>query len=87
MLRAEYLGVDAMARTGTIGVPRPVAFGEHLGGGVGGDIAFVVFQYLEFGGGGSELELGRSLANVSCFLGWGDDRDASRSQPKRRIRL
>lgn len=66
MLRAEYLGVDAMARTDTIGVPRPVAFGEHLGG-VGGDIAFVVFQYLEFGGGGSELELGRSLAKVSCF--------------------
>jgi len=63
MLRAEYLGVGAMARTDTIGVPRPVAFGEHLGG-VGGDIAFVVLQYLEFGGGGSELELGRSLAKM-----------------------
>ena len=45
MLRAEYLGVKAMAESDTIQVPNPVAFGKHEQTGQ----AFCIFEYLEFG--------------------------------------
>lgn len=60
MLRAEYEGVREMSETGTIRVPRPVACGE--GGPM--NTAFVVFEYLDFCGGGSGYELGRQLAKM-----------------------
>jgi fructosamine-3-kinase len=62
MLRAEYLGVLHMHETNTIKVPRPIAFGEHHG--PGRNIAFVVFEYLNFCGGGDQYELGVQLARM-----------------------
>lgn len=58
MLLAEYMGVKDMAKTNTIKVPAPVAFGEH------GTRAFCIFEYLEFCGGGSQYELGQHLARM-----------------------
>lgn len=58
MLKAEYLGVKAMAETNTIQVPTPIAFGQHE------SRAFVLFEYLDFTGGGSQFELGVKLAQV-----------------------
>jgi len=58
MLKAEYLGVKAMSETDTIRVPKPVAFGEH------GNTAFVIFEYLEFTGGGDQRALGYKLAKM-----------------------
>lgn len=63
MLRAEYLGVKEMAETETIKVPRPIAYGVHSTGTLR-DVAFVVFEYLEFTGGGSGFELGKNLAKM-----------------------
>ncbi len=62
MLRAEYIGVKEMFQTDTIKVPKPIAFGEHHG--APRDVAFVVFEYLEFSGGGSGFELGQNLAKM-----------------------
>ncbi len=62
MLNAEYEGVKEMAETGTIKVPRPIAFGEFHG--KPRNMAFVVFEYLQFVGGGSGYELGQQLAKV-----------------------
>ena len=59
MLKAEYLGVKAMAETNTIQVPTPIAFGQHE------SRAFVIFEYLDFAGGGSQFELGVQLAQVN----------------------
>ena len=59
MLRAEYLGVKEMSETNTIQVPKPVAFGDGPH-----NIAFVVFEYLDFCGGGSGYELGVQLAKM-----------------------
>jgi fructosamine-3-kinase len=61
MLRGEYEGVKAMSETGTIQVPTPIAFGEYEKTGQ----AFVLFEYLNFCGGGSPYELGVMLAKVS----------------------
>lgn len=61
MLKAEYLGIKEMYDTNTIRVPKPVAFGEH---GQNGNTAFVIFEYLEFTGGGSQYELGQQLAQM-----------------------
>lgn len=61
MLRAEYLGVKDMSETNTIRVPTPIAYGE------GGPLnsAFVVFEFLDMGGGrGSDYELGVGLAKM-----------------------
>jgi fructosamine-3-kinase len=66
MLYAEYSGIKEMAETNTIKVPRPIAFGEHHG--PGRDIAFVVFEYLEFCGGGSGYQLGQNLAKMHRCL-------------------
>lgn len=60
MLRAEYLGVKEMAQTDTIKVPNPVAYGE----GGPSNSAFVIFEYLQFTGGGSGYELGKQLAKM-----------------------
>jgi fructosamine-3-kinase len=72
MLRAEYLGVKAMSDTNTIRVPTPVAFGEHS------NRAFVIFEHLEFTGGGSQYELGQQLAKMHRHVsekGFGFDVD------------
>ena len=58
MLRAEYLGVKEMFETHTIRVPQPIAFGEFK------NKAFVIFEYLEFKGSGSQYELGQKLAQM-----------------------
>ena len=58
MLQAEYRGVQEMAETNTIRVPRPICFGEHRRRG------FAVFEHLEFCRGGSEYELGQQLARM-----------------------
>jgi len=61
MLKAEYLGIKAMADSNTIKVPTPVAFGEYLQG----NRAFVIFEWLEFTrSGGSQYELGQQLARM-----------------------
>ena len=58
MLKAEYLGVQTMSETNTIQVPTPIAYGQY------DNQAFVLFDYLEFCGGGSQYELGVQLAKV-----------------------
>ena len=60
MLKAEYLGVKEMAETNTIRVPTPVAFGEYEPR----NMAFAIFEYLDFGGSGSQYELGQQLAKM-----------------------
>ena len=65
MLHAEYSGVKAMSETNTIKVPQPIAFGEFHG--EPRNCAFVVFEYLQFCGGGSGYELGRNLAKVGSM--------------------
>lgn len=56
MLKAEYLGVKEMSLANAIRVPEPIAYGEWNQRG------FVVFEYLEFCGGGDSMEQGRNLA-------------------------
>ncbi|GMH73061.1 hypothetical protein TL16_g06085, partial [Triparma laevis f. inornata] len=59
MLHAEFEGVKEMFQTNTIRVPEPLAFGskdEYESG------PFVVFEYLDIGGGGDGKEMGRKLA-------------------------
>ena len=58
MLRAEYLGIKEMSETNTMRVPTPIAFGQE------GSKAFVVFEYLNFCGGGSGHEMGVQLAKM-----------------------
>ena len=58
MLEAEYKGVKAMAETGTIRVPTPVAYGTFE------SRSFCLFEYLEFAGGGSQYALGQDLARM-----------------------
>lgn len=58
MLKAEYLGVKAMSDTNTIRVPTPICYGDFQ------NRAFAVFEYLEFGGAGSQFELGQQLAKM-----------------------
>ncbi|GKZ00420.1 hypothetical protein MPSEU_000994900 [Mayamaea pseudoterrestris] len=60
MLYAEYLGVKEMADTNTIKCPRPIAYGDYNNG----RTSFVLFEYLEFTGGGSQYELGQQLAKM-----------------------
>ena len=66
MLKAEYEGVKSMAETDTIKVPKPIAFGEFHG--EPRNCAFVVFEYLQFCGGGSQYELGQRLAKVRKII-------------------
>jgi fructosamine-3-kinase len=60
MLKAEYLGVKAMADTNTIRVPTPVAFGIHAPG----SRAFIIMEYLEFMSRGSQYKMGQQLAKM-----------------------
>ena len=60
MLYAEYTGVKEMAKTESIKVPNPIAYGE----GGPSNTAFVVFEYLDFEYGGSGYELGKQLAQM-----------------------
>jgi fructosamine-3-kinase len=60
MLRAEYEGVKAMSNTNTIRVPTPITFGTYKET----NQSFVLFEYLEFCGGGSQYELGVALAKM-----------------------
>lgn len=60
MLKAEYLGVKEMSDTKTIRVPKPIALGSYKAQ----NKAFVVFEYLDFGGSGSQYELGQQLARM-----------------------
>lgn len=48
-----------MADTNTIKCPRPIAYGDY-----NGRTTFVLFEYLEFTGGGSQYELGQQLAKM-----------------------
>jgi protein-ribulosamine 3-kinase len=56
MFAAEAAGLRAMADTGAIRVPLPVAEG------IAGPLAFLVLEYLEFGGRGDAGRLGEQLA-------------------------
>lgn len=61
MLKAEYLGIKEMADSKTIKVPTPIAFGTFEPR----NQAFVIFEYLEFtGGGSSQYQLGQNLARM-----------------------
>jgi len=66
MLYGEFTGVQEMADTSTIRVPRPITFAEYKNpsSNKGGGIAFIVFEYFEFTYGGDEFELGKQLAKV-----------------------
>merc|ERR1719223_1579309 len=67
MLRAEYMGVKEMSESDTIKVPAPIAYGIHDAG-LMRSRAFVVFEYLNFCGGGSGYDLGKQLAKMHrCF--------------------
>jgi len=58
MLEAEFLGIKAMAETKTIKVPEPICFGKT------GSRSYVIFEYLDIGGGLGRLgdQAGRELA-------------------------
>jgi len=56
MLNAEYEGLRAMAETNTIKVPTPIAKGTSANN------AFAIFEYLNFGGGGSMKQMAEDLA-------------------------
>jgi fructosamine-3-kinase len=60
MLLGEYSGVKEMANTRTIRVPEPVCIDEYPPR----RQAFLIFEYLEFCGGGSSYEMGVQLAKV-----------------------
>ena len=66
MLKAEYMGVKAMAETQTIKVPTPIAFGTYEPR----NQAFVLFEYLDMtsSGQGSQHELGQQLARLHRSL-------------------
>ncbi|MEQ8542162.1 MAG: fructosamine kinase family protein [Coleofasciculus sp. D1-CHI-01] len=58
MFEAEALGLKEMLDTHAIRVPQPIVYG------VAGNSAYIVLEWLEFGGGNSEswVEMGRQLA-------------------------
>ncbi len=63
MLEAEADGLAALARTGVVRVPAPVAHG------VADDTAFLVLEWLDFAGGGRDAALGRALAQLHRVTG------------------
>ncbi|HEY9609871.1 fructosamine kinase family protein [Allocoleopsis sp.] len=61
MFEAEALGLKQMLETNTIRVPKP------MGVGTAGDSAYIVMEWLEFGGSGNTQaweEMGRNLAQM-----------------------
>jgi fructosamine-3-kinase len=71
MLEAEADGLAAIAATGAIRVPAPVASG------VAGDRAYLALEWLDFARGGRDAALGRALAamhgSVGARFGWHRD--------------
>jgi len=71
MLEAEAEGLRELARADAIRVPAPVACGEA------GDRAFLVLEWLDFGGGGRDAALGEALAKLHrttvARFGWHRD--------------
>lgn len=74
MFEAEALGLEQMWETHTIRVPKPICTG------VSGSSAYIVLEWLDLGGGGSQVaaQMGRQLArlhreSVGSKFGW--DRD------------
>lgn len=73
MFEAEFAGLEDMANTGTIRVPRPLCTGA-----VGGQ-AYIVMEYLELGGAGRDGQAmaGRQLAEMhrhtANAFGWRRD--------------
>ena len=71
MFAAEMAGLQALADTNTIRVPRPIVSG------VAGQQAFLVLEHLDLGGRGSDARLGENLAalhrNVRDRHGWWRD--------------
>jgi len=65
MLSAEFAGVKAMHEAKTIRVPEPLVFGSKSDYASG---PFVVFEYLNIGGGGDGREMGRKLAQMHRCL-------------------
>lgn len=62
MLRAEFLGVRALAASQTMRVPTPLCFGQE------GTRSFVIFECLQFCSGGSGRETGVQLAKMHRTL-------------------
>ena len=58
MFAAESAGLKEMAQTHSVRVPQPVAHG------VTGPLAYIVLEYLEFGGRGDAAQLGAQLAEM-----------------------
>jgi fructosamine-3-kinase len=58
MLQAEAEGLRELAQTGAIRVPAPVACN------IAGNSAFLVLEWLDFGGGGRDAALGTALAQL-----------------------
>lgn len=71
MFAAEQAGLEAIAATGTVRVPRPIAHGAV------GEYAFLVLEYLELNGSGNAGLLGEQLAALhrcgSNQFGWQQD--------------
>jgi fructosamine-3-kinase len=64
MLLGEYTSVKEMADTNTIRVPKPICVGEYEPQ----RQAFLICEYLEFCGGGSQREMGIQLAKVCTCM-------------------
>ncbi len=68
MFEAEARGLEEMRASKTVRVPEPVCWG------VSGDTAYLVLEYLELGGSGSQRELGEGLAAMhrvhAPLFGW-----------------
>ncbi len=71
MFEAESEGLEAIIATGTVRAPQPIVRG------VAGDRAFLVLEYLDLTGGGSDACLGEKLAamhrHVNRQFGWHRD--------------
>lgn len=71
MFEAEAAGLEEMAATGTIRVPRPLCSG------VAGDQAYLVLEDIHFGGSGDSAAAGRQLAamhrHTADRFGWAQD--------------
>jgi protein-ribulosamine 3-kinase len=65
MFEAERLGLDEIAETRTVRVPRPIAIGTAA------DRAWLAMEFVAFGAGGreSQAELGRQLARLHRVSG------------------
>jgi protein-ribulosamine 3-kinase len=73
MFVSEFAGLEEIAETGAVRVPKPVAYGEA------GSQAFLVLEYLEFGASNPQAQrlLGQQLAELhrheQPYFGWHRD--------------